>query len=473
MNYKVSEKVQRKEKIKNKKERKNEENPPKKKALIVTTVSGFVPQFEMNNVYILRKLGYQVHYASNFRMPAYGDDNERLKGTGIICHQVDFERSPYKILAAVKAYLQMKKLLGRYDFSLLHCHTPMGGTVARLAAAARKRGKKVELKMQGGEGKHACPVIYTAHGFHFFKGAPLLNWLFYYPAERLLAHMTDILVTVNREDYYRAKKFHLRKREQFFEKTEKGEREPVKKQVFLINGVGIDLNKYREDSELREAKRKELGLAADEFMMLSVGELTRGKNHRVVIRALARLCEIEKKTKGKLSPLDLKDKWKYFIAGKGAEYERLEKLIESNGLKGHVMLLGYRTDIRALLAAADCFIFPSKREGMPVALMEALAAGVPCIAADIRGCRELLGKGELVRKNRVEDYCRIIYKLIHKSKLTTEWEQEENYSGDDEKQRKVPIPPGGIKRPEGMEELRGWISEENVKQQMEKIYRLI
>lgn len=473
MNYKITEEVQRKEKIKNKKERKNEKNPPKKKALIVTTVSGFVPQFEMNNVYILRKLGYQVHYASNFRIPAYGEDNERLKGTGIICHQVDFERSPYKVLAAVKAYLQMKNLLGRYDFSLLHCHTPMGGAVARLAATARKRGKKVEKKMQDGEGEYACPVIYTAHGFHFFKGAPLLNWLFYYPAERLLAHMTDILVTVNREDYYRAKKFHLRKRRPFFEKTEKGEGESVKKQVFLINGVGIDLSKYRKVGELREAKRRELGLAADEFMMLSVGELTRGKNHRVVIRALAKLHGIEKRTKGKFSPLDSQDKWKYFIAGKGAECERLEKLIERNGLKGYVILLGYRTDIGALLAAADCFIFPSKREGMPVALMEALAAGVPCIAADIRGCRELLGKGELVRKNRVEDYCRIIYKLIHKSKLDTEWEQEENYSGDDEKRRKVPIPPRGIKKPEGMEELLGWISEENVKQQMEKIYRLI
>lgn len=125
-----------------------------KKALLITHVSGFVPQFEMNNVRILQSMGYEVHYASNFNTPSYGTDNHRLDGTGIICHQIDFVRSPFD-KRNLHVYRQMVELMRREDFSLVHCHTPMGGVMARLAAHATGTG----------------PVIYTAHGFHFFKGA--------------------------------------------------------------------------------------------------------------------------------------------------------------------------------------------------------------------------------------------------------------------------------------------------------------
>ena len=419
MNYKVSEKVQRKEKIKNKKERKNEENPPKKKALIVTTVSGFVPQFEMNNVRILKGFGYEVHYASNFGMPAYGEDNKRLDGTGIIRHQIDFKRSPYRIFAAIKAYRQMKQLLQKYDFSLLHCHTPMGGAVARLAAARVEGQKWREKRRNGlkedfgwdGTGKNPCRVIYTAHGFHFYKGAPLVNWMLYYPAERFLAHWTDVLVTVNKEDYNRAKKFHLRKWGKDWKKQgTTGKNRSFRKQVFLINGIGIDVEKYSLDEKMREAKRREFGVSDDVFLLLSVGELTKRKNHQVVIRALKQLEGMGNRIEGRKIPV-----WKYLIAGKGAECKKLEKLIQKSGLEGQVILLGYRTDIGELLAAADCFVFPSKQEGMPVALMEALAAGVPSIAADIRGCRELLPKGALVKKNRAGEYCGMLCKAMNRA----------------------------------------------------------
>ena len=134
-----------------------------RKALLVTHVSGFVPQFEMNNVHILQNMGYEVHYASNFHNPSYGDDNSRLEGTGIICHQIDFERSPFK-RKNITAYRQLKKLMEEHEFDLVHCHTPMGGALARLAA----------------HNTHTGPVIYTAHGFHFFKGAPLFSSVFHY-----------------------------------------------------------------------------------------------------------------------------------------------------------------------------------------------------------------------------------------------------------------------------------------------------
>ena len=126
--------------------------PSKKKALLVTTVSGFVPQFEMNNVRLLQNMGFEVHYASNYNTPSYGTDNHRLDGTGIIRHQIDFVRSPFKP-ENITVFRQLKAVMEQEQFQLVHCHTPMGGVMARLAAHAT----------------HTGPVIYTAHGFHFSK----------------------------------------------------------------------------------------------------------------------------------------------------------------------------------------------------------------------------------------------------------------------------------------------------------------
>ena len=138
-----------------------------KKVLLVTHVSGFVPQFEMNNVRSLQKLGYEVHYATNYNNVSYGTDNHRLDNTGIVRHQVDFARSPFDIKAHKIACRQLKDLMEAEEFSLLHCHTPVGAALARIVACKyRKKGLK---------------VIYTAHGFHFYKGAPLKYWLMFYP----------------------------------------------------------------------------------------------------------------------------------------------------------------------------------------------------------------------------------------------------------------------------------------------------
>ena len=332
-----------------------------KKVLLVTHVSGFVPQFEMNNVRILQEMGYEVHYASNFNNVSYGNDNSRLEGTGIVCHQVDFARSPFELKAHRVACRQLKKLMQQEGFALLHCHTPVGAALSRLVAMSyRKQGLK---------------VMYTAHGFHFYKGAPLKYWLLFYPVERFLAGKTDVLVTINEEDYERAKCFCIHK----------------KTRVEYIPGVGVDTAywsgkdlKPGEREEIRKNIRKELGVADDEQMLLSVGELIPRKNHEEVIRALA-----EQKKKGVT-------KFRYFICGQGVLEEYLQNLIEELGLSNEVTLLGYRKDIRNLLYGADLFVFPSKQEGMPVALMEAAVAGVPVRASDIRGNREVISDSALV-----------------------------------------------------------------------------
>lgn len=312
-----------------------------KRALIITTVSGFVPQFEMNNVQLLQGMGYEIHYATNYNVPVYTNNNDRLKGTGIIQHQIDFVRSPYQIGKNMRALKQLIVLMSRIKFHLVHCHTPMGSVLGRIAA------HKTNTK----------PVIYTAHGFHFYKGAPVFNWLFFYPVERLLARWTDCLITINKEDYKRSLKFKIRNK------------------VEYVPGVGVDLKKYHNIAANRTDIRKELGIPQDALLLISVGELTKRKNHQFIIQILRKCAN--------------KNIY-YIICGSGVLQEKLRKQIKNLNLKNRVFLLGYRTDIPELLKSSDCFIFPSLHEGLPVAVIEALAVGVPVIASKVRGNMDLI-----------------------------------------------------------------------------------
>lgn len=343
-----------------------------KKALIVTTVSGFVPQFEMNNVYILQSMGYEVHYASNFRNPSYGSDNSRLDGTGIVRHQVDFARSPFQVRENGRAYRQLVQLLREQQFGLLHCHTPVGAALARIAAGScekKRRNKKAK----------SLKVIYTAHGFHFYKGAPFRYWLLFYPVEWWLAHDTDVLITINEEDYMRARHFCGHS----------------KTKVERIAGAGVDISYFSgadlpegEREYIRNSVRKKLHITKDEVVFLSVGELIPRKNHSAAIKAFARLEEEAKEGKRERS-ISL-GSFRYLICGQGVLKGELQQQIDAFGLAEKITLMGYQTDIRALLYAADVFVFPSLQEGMPMALLEAAAAGLPVIVSDIRGNRELI-----------------------------------------------------------------------------------
>lgn len=319
-----------------------------KKALLVTTVSGFVPQFEMNNVRILQSMGFEVHYAANYNTPSYGIDNHRLDHTGIICHQIDFVRSPYK-LENLKVYRQLKKLMKEHQFQLVHCHTPMGGVMARLAARATKTG----------------PVVYTAHGFHFFVGASMVNWLLYYPMERFLSRFTTQQICINQEDYERAaRKFHA-------------------KYVDYIPGVGVDLKRYSVEINIDvQAKKKELGIPLDKLIFLSSGELILRKNHETVIRAVAKLKGIF-------------PDFQYVICGHGELEGYLRILTRELQVEDQITFMGYREDIADLYKIADVFVFPSYQEGLPMALLEAMASGLPVICSNIRGSRDLMEMEQL------------------------------------------------------------------------------
>ena len=254
-----------------------------------------------------------------------------------------------------KAFFQLLKLVEEYHIEAIHCHTPVGGVLGRLVG---RYYKKKRLR-----------VIYTAHGFHFYKGAQLINNSLYYAAEKILAHYTDILVVINKEDYGNAKRFRLK----------------PGGLVFQIPGVGLDLQRFRPFTEEERAKRrKELGLRENDFFLVSVGELNENKNQEIILKALKKM-----KDSGKdLSHI------KYGICGDGFFRQRIKEKITEYGLEEIAVMYGYCTKVWEILGCADASAFPSRREGLGMAALESLAMGVPVIAADNRGTREYMIPGK-------------------------------------------------------------------------------
>ena len=339
-----------------------------KKALIITTISGFVPQFEMNNVSLLQEMGFEVHYASNFDCPVYDYDKDLFRQRGIITHPLSIKKSPFHFMENCRAFRQLKSLLQKEQFELIHCHNPMGGVLGRLAGSFYAPG---------------AVILYTAHGFHFYRKAPWKNWLLYYPVERTLARLTDILITINEEDFKRAGGFRLR----------------YGGSVWKIPGVGLDINRFVPKEKQRKERKAELGFSEDSFLLLSVGELNRNKNHQAVIQAVSQIPGTD---------------ICYAVCGRGNGQKELETLIKKKGLQNRVKLLGYRKDVERVLSAADCFLFPSKREGFGMAAVEAMASGLPLITSDCRGTREYMKNeitGIVCAKNRPESYAEAILEL--------------------------------------------------------------
>ena len=332
-----------------------------KKALCLASMASNLDNFNRGNVAELQKLGYEVTLASNFNTPEDINSKEKteafmkeMASIGVRTVQVDFSRSVRRFGMHRRAYKQVKELL-KEGCDLIHCHTPVGAAIARLAA--RKLQKRGQLK-----------VIYTAHGFHFFKGAPLLYWLLFYPIEKYLSKYTDVQITINKEDFERAsKKFRAKK-------------------TVYVPGIGVDVEGLRRAAG-KESKRSELGIPSDAKLLISVGELSKRKNHLPVIEAL--------------NDLDNPDVY-YVIVGMGALAEQLKAADKT----GRLILMGYRKDVPELIGAADLFVFPSLQEGLPVALMEAMAIGTPCICSRIRGNTDLMTDERLLFNPHSKDSIR-------------------------------------------------------------------
>lgn len=337
----------------------------KKVLFVATVVKTHIMEFHIPYLKMFKEMGWETAVAArnDYENPAdcvipYCDTY----------YNIPFERNPLKP-GNLKAYKELKHIIDEGEYDIIHCHTPVGAMLTRLAAKqARKQGTK---------------VFYTAHGFHFYKGAPAINWILYYPVEKWLSRYTDVLITINKEDYERAKTFKAGK-------------------VCYVPGVGIDLKKFNAGYVNKEQKRKEIGVSADDFVLLSVGELIPRKNHEVVIRALSVLKQMDK-----LNHIE------YVICGRGAYETDLKKLAEGLDVADHVHFLGYRNDISEICNCADLFVFMSHQEGLPVALMEAMACGLPAICSNIRGNTDLIEDGVtgLLANNTPEEVAQSISKM--------------------------------------------------------------
>ena len=281
-------------------------------------------------------------------------------------YTIDFSRSP---LSAdnIRAYGQLKRVVEYGNYDIVHCHTPNASVITRLVCRSYRK-------------RNGLKVYYTAHGFHFYKGAPMLNWLVYYPVEKLCSRFTDKLITINQEDYKLAKnKFHA-------------------DEVHYVPGVGIDLSRFENIQVDQAAKRREIGVPEDAFLLFSVGELNENKNHQIIIRALARLND---------------PNVHYAIAGIGEKREHLLQLALELGVSGQVHFLGFRKDIPELNHSADVFCFPSYREGLSVSLMEAMASGLAVACSRIRGNTDMIcASGGFVFDPHNEYECDLVLKQM-------------------------------------------------------------
>lgn len=337
----------------------------KKVLFVATVVRLHINMFHKPFIKWFHDQGWQVDVAAN---NDYENKEECIIPYCDNFYCFPFERSPFKT-GNLSAYFQMKRLLKREKYDIIHCHTPMGSVITRLAAKkARKKGTK---------------VIYTAHGFHFFKGAPIINWIIYYPIERFLSHQTDLLITMNQEDYNRSVTFKA-------------------KRTAIVNGVGLDLDKFVEATpEEKKKVRCAFNLKEDDILAISVAQLIKRKNHMVLIQAVAKLH----------NPY-----FHLFICGDGVQEAELRTKAKEFGVEHQIHFLGFRKDVYKISSAADLFLFASLQEGLPVAIMEAMACGLPIIASKVRGNYDLIDQGNggyLVPPMDVDGFVKAIHMVTN------------------------------------------------------------
>ncbi|MGO4108823.1 glycosyltransferase family 4 protein [Paenibacillus sp. YAF4_2] len=313
-----------------------------RKVAYVATVYSHLASFHIPFMKDLQEQGYEVHaYASPDHC------TEDVRSAGFECRDIPFSRNPLKA-GNVKAVGELTKWFKKENYDLIHVHTPNASVICRLAALfAGSRN-----------------VVYTAHGFHFFKGASLLNWLVYFPVEWTMSLLTDRLITINVEDYSRAAKF------------------PVRGKVVYMPGVGIDLSRYRAIEEERiAALKEELHIASNSFVVLCIAELNRNKNQEQLIRAVRELKE------RKVPVVAV-------LAGTGNAEEEYKTMVKELGLEQEVRFLGYRKDVPELLNMADTLVLLSHREGLPKVLLETMGVGKPMVVTAVRGNRDLVKNGQ-------------------------------------------------------------------------------
>lgn len=338
-----------------------------KKVLLCATVDYHFKAFHLPYMKWFKEQGWEVHVAANGEMDLPYVDTK---------FNIAIQRSPFKF-KNVKAYGELKAIIDENKYDIIHCHTPMGGVLARLAAReARKNGTK---------------VIYTAHGFHFCKGASFINWMVYYPLEKFLSYLTDCLITINKEDYQLA-----------VDRRFKAGR------IEHVHGVGVDTVRFHPINDIHKYELKvKAGYSSEDILLFYAAEFNQNKNQQMLIQALARI-------KNDVPNVKL------LLAGEGPLKEQCSNLARELGVEYQVDFLGYRDDIHLLLPICDVAVASSLREGLPVNIMEAMACTLPIIASSNRGHRELVHNdhnGWIIEPNDYEAMAMKIKQLAQNKEL--------------------------------------------------------
>ena len=330
-----------------------------KKVLFVATVDSHILQFHIPYLKLFKEHGYEVHVATNGKEQIPYCDKK---------HVICVERNPIKF-NNLKAIRQLKKIINEEKFNIIHCHTPMGSVVTRIAA---KKARK----------KYGTKVIYTAHGLHFFKGAPIKNWLIFYPIEKILSKYTDCLITINEEDYNLAKnKFWC-------------------KDIEFVQGVGVDKNRFNfvMSEEEKNKIRNELNINKDDFVIIYPAELSKRKNQQMLLDIIKELKDQGYKNV------------KLLLPGLDSMNGAYQKYANNLGIQDEVRFLGYRNDIPKLMKISNLAVSVARQEGLPVNLIEAMMCDLPIVATDCRGNRDLIG--DCVKINDKEDFKKKIIDII-------------------------------------------------------------
>lgn len=335
------------------------------KVLYVTTIIGTIEAFLIPHIKLLTDLGHEVHIACNGACSISAELSKLINKA----YDVEFKRSPFE-KENFAAYVKLKNIISLEKYDLVHTHTPVASFLTRLACRNIPNTK----------------ILYTAHGFHFYKGAPLKNWIIYYAMERLVARWTDAIITINNEDFQRAKKMPIRK----------------KGKAYLIPGIGVDIVKFKPISQQQKnALRKEYGFKEDDFLLIYAAELNHNKNQVFLINTIALLKE-------RIPNIKL------LLAGEGElKYEYIS-LVNSLNLNKEVIFLGFRKDLDKLIPMCDIGVSASRREGFGINVVEYLACGLPVVVSDNRGHREIVHNqvnGFLFEKENITQFIGIIEKL--------------------------------------------------------------
>lgn len=313
------------------------------KRILITSTDLMMIQFLVPHVINLADNGYEIEIACSDVGGKIEQIKKKLKNIVKKIYIVKLQRNPFT-LKNFRGYKEMQQIINNGNYDIIWTNEPVMGVITRLAAKlARKRG---------------TTVLYMVHGFHFFTGAPIINWMIYYPVEKMMAKYADIIVTVNHEDYKRARSMNV-------------------KRVEYIHGIGINTDRLSSKNNSVDI-RKELELSPEDFLIISVGELNKNKNQKVIIKALAEIKDL---------------KIHYILCGKGDQLEVLKRQARVTDLDQNVHFLGYRTDVLNICRQADIYVMPSYREGLPVASLEAMYCGRPLLTSNIRGLVDVMEDG--------------------------------------------------------------------------------